>query len=283
MSQGLFGGATSYEEQSLDDILEDVNRWLEYTRETQEFFRCSKSNAVQSGFWEKTGYNFKLLLELSSKYFNTIVHDLELVKGCIETDTITKREVTLLHKIGKKSVELNEEYGRTYHNDYFWQDYGNLDFAVVENMYANGRDFFVTLQDAGNAACRLEDYMANEQALNYSMNFNGNISDVQIQQGTIKSTQSKIINDTFDYECILDVLSKIQRSLENSDFHSEFGEYSEALSNKVSETIEMVHNQEEPSTIKTSLSSIKELAIGVTGSLIASGIVGLISQLPIWK
>lgn len=44
----------------------------------------------------------------------------------------------------------------------------------------------------------------------------------------------------------------------------------------------MVETKEEPKKIKKMLSTLKDLTIGVSGSLIASGICGLITQLPIW-
>ncbi len=37
MSQGIIGGATSYEEQSLIDILNDINNWIDYTSDRKAF------------------------------------------------------------------------------------------------------------------------------------------------------------------------------------------------------------------------------------------------------
>lgn len=36
MAQGIFGGATSYEEQSLADIDSDIQKWIEYTEEIKK-------------------------------------------------------------------------------------------------------------------------------------------------------------------------------------------------------------------------------------------------------
>lgn len=36
MAQGIFGGATSYEEQSLTDIDLDIQRWIKYTDEIKK-------------------------------------------------------------------------------------------------------------------------------------------------------------------------------------------------------------------------------------------------------
>ena len=42
-------------------------------------------------------------------------------------------------------------------------------------MYAKGRDYFVTLQDADNAASRLEDYMSNQNVNNNTLNISGDV------------------------------------------------------------------------------------------------------------
>ena len=50
----------------------------------------------------------------------------------------------------------------------------------------------------------------------------------------------------------------------------------------IDDTLRMVETKEEPTKIKKMLNTLKDLTIGVSGSLIASGICGLITQLPIW-
>ena len=50
------------------------------------------------------------------------------------------------------------------------------------------------------------------------------------------------------------------------------------IRNKIDEIEDLVQKKENPSRIKTLLSDIKNLSIGVTGSLIASGIVTLLSR-----
>ena len=37
MSQSIFGGLTSYEGQSLNDIQNDINEWYKYTEKTKNF------------------------------------------------------------------------------------------------------------------------------------------------------------------------------------------------------------------------------------------------------
>ena len=55
MAQGLFGGATSYEEQSLSDIKLDVLKWIGYTKQIQDEMNTRLQKAKESGFWSKVG------------------------------------------------------------------------------------------------------------------------------------------------------------------------------------------------------------------------------------
>ena len=120
----------------------------------------------------------------------------------IQEDKVTERDVRLLRKIGERAVEFNHEYGRTYKEDSDWRDYGNPDFTVIEDLYAKGRDYFVTLQDASNASARLDDYIST--LLNV---INNNISQTISGNGNIVSginhgemTHNEINNSVFKEE-----------------------------------------------------------------------------------
>ena len=43
MVQSMFGGETSYKIQSLKDIQDDIDRWIQYTTETKAFVIRQKS------------------------------------------------------------------------------------------------------------------------------------------------------------------------------------------------------------------------------------------------
>lgn len=283
MAQGIFGGATSYEEQSLQDILDDIIGWIQYTTERKEFILAQKSIVEKSGFWEKIAFDFQMTILTTITYFDTILYDLNVVKLSLEENRITEKEVNLLRNIGIKANSYNTEYGRTYREDKrYWHEYGNSDFKEVEKIYGKGRDYFVTMQDACNAAARLEDYMEKGQVVNNTLSIQGSVSGSQIQQGTMNSTQTMEIVNSFDYDEVLDVLCKIKRSTQNEDFDMDFGEKSVEIKQIIDETLSMIETKEEPTKIKKMLSTLKDLAVGVSGSLIASGIYGLITQLPIW-
>ena len=59
MAQGLFGGATSYEEQSLTDIKLDVLKWIDYTKQIQDEMNTRLQKAEESGFGQKLDLIFE--------------------------------------------------------------------------------------------------------------------------------------------------------------------------------------------------------------------------------
>lgn len=277
--QGIIGGATSYEEQSLKDILNDIDGWYTYTDHIKKYIIEQRQTMIESGFWDKVDFDFKLTIETSITYFDTIIHDLSIIRASIDKGCVTQKEVKLLRNIGVKAHEYNAEYPKTFKQSYGWRDYGNPDFEPAENSYAKGRDFFVTLQDAANAASRLEDYMENGNIINNNMNINGNISDSQVQVGNINSSQNINITTNFDYEKVLDVLKEIKEYIEMPKFKETFKDETDNVISLINSSIKAVENKENPSLIKKSLNIIKDLAIGATGSLIASGILSLLQTI----
>lgn len=120
-----------------------------------------------------------------------------------------------------------------------------------------------------------ENAMNQEQKTNsYTNIFNGNVSDIQIQQGTKNSTQTKNVNNGFDYDAVGKVIEQIRKY--DGMLDSEFGESASELREKMEEISVLVQRKENPSKIQVLLGDIKNLAMGVGGSLIASGILSLL-------
>ena len=196
MGQGLIGGATSYEGQSIKDILSDINRWVEYTNDTLSSMEQGIIKLERSGFWNNVPFNFQMTLLSTATCQRTYLDDFDIIKESIKADNITQKYVRLLRKIGKNAIEFNHEYGRTYKEDYTWKKYGDPNFKIAEDLYANGRDFFVTLQDASNASARLEDYVTTLAPLathNITQNITGNMNVVTgVNEGDIN-----VVNNNF--------------------------------------------------------------------------------------
>lgn len=107
-------------------------------------------------------------------------------------------------------------------------------------------------------------------------NFYGEVNGVQIQQGTINSTQTQNVSSGFDYENIIEIVNKIRKY--DAMFDEEYGQLAVEMRDKLSEIEGLLEKRENPPRIKTLLIDIKNLSMGVAGSVIASGIVNLISS-----
>ena len=116
----------------------------------------------------------------------------------------------------------------------------------------------------------------NQRITNNTNNFYGEVTGVQIQQGTVNSSQSQSVNQGFDYAEVAQIIQKIKKY--DSFLDDEYGENALEMRNKIDEIEDLVQKEENPSRIKALLNDIKNLSIGVAGSLIASGIVTLLSR-----
>ncbi len=108
---------------------------------------------------------------------------------------------------------------------------------------------------------------------NNTNNFYGNISNMQLQQGTVNSTQTqKIISmETIDFDKVSEFVAKIKKY--DTLLEDEFGDKATEVRQKITEIETLVQKKENPSKIKMLLIELKNLSIGVAGSLIATGIV----------
>lgn len=119
----------------------------------------------------------------------------------------------------------------------------------------------------------------NQDNCTYDVNIGENSSNIQIQQGTVNSSQTQTINEVFDYENAMQILNEISKY--KSMFADVYGEDSKIAEITLDEAIKAVEKKEKPSKIKTALSVLKDITLRVSSSLIATGILGLLKQLNI--
>lgn len=164
MSQSFIAGMTNYEEQSITDIKNDIIVWIKYSNEIKAHFIKTILDLKTTGYWTKVPFGFASFCESIPKICETFCHDFEIIVKAIDEDNISKREILLMQNIYKCARENEEFSWRTFKdkNDEYWHEYGNKEFQKVESLYADGRDFFVTLKDVSNAVARMEDYMKTE-------------------------------------------------------------------------------------------------------------------------
>lgn len=119
----------------------------------------------------------------------------------------------------------------------------------------------------------------NQDNCTYDVNIGENSSNIQIQQGTVNSSQTQTINEVFDYENAMQILNEISKY--KSMFADVYGEDSKIAEETLDEAIKAVEKKEKPSKIKTALSVLKDITLRVSSSVIATGILGFLKQLNI--
>lgn len=171
MAQGLFAGCTDYKSQSLKDIQEDIEHWQKYSEKTKKEFEQIICALKESGYWEKNiPLEFRSFCAEVVHICDTFYHDFGLVLASISKDKITKREISILQNIYQVAHDAEKECPRAYRTGGSrWHQYGDETFAKVEELYAHGRDFFVTLFDVGNIVYRLEHYVKEEVVVDRSI------------------------------------------------------------------------------------------------------------------
>ncbi|MDD5801939.1 MAG: hypothetical protein PUD31_05845 [Solobacterium sp.] len=267
MVQGMVSGATNYAMQSLEDILLDIKKWINYTSSLRTLLSELYTQSQNTNYWRRVHYDFKQVIYDSIIYFDRIIYDFKIIEKSIENDCINKCEVELLKNIGTNAKELNRRYIYTFNADWF-HDYDNKEYKIVERMYEEGCDFFATLIDAVNAAKRLEDYM--KESDNINVNIGGNIDNSQVQIGTTNSNQSMVINNnnSFDYSSLLKLLSEINNN--SLMIKEELGTSKDAFFDKLDEIQTMIQKNEKPSIIKEALNKLMDIATGVGAKLTSS-------------
>lgn len=108
-----------------------------------------------------------------------------------------------------------------------------------------------------------------------------NANGIQIQQNSDGAMQEMTNSQTFNYDKALEVLKEIKEYIDFPQFQTTFQENSENVKAIIEDTIKSVENKEDVGIVKKSLRILKDLAVGASGSLIASGIIALLGTLPL--
>lgn len=123
----------------------------------------------------------------------------------------------------------------------------------------------------------MEKDLFNQQHESYSVNIQGNTSGVQIQQGTINSSQFQNSNQEFDYDKTAEVLNEISKYIPM--FADTYGQECEIVEKALNQARDDVSHRENPSKIKKTLSILKDVSLRVSSSLIATGVLELLKQI----
>lgn len=258
MTQGLIGGMTPYDDQSLKDIQIDINKWQAYTNMTKTFFKETLDTLDSRDYLKIVDYNVLSMFLNTIQTTNTFLEDFNKINQNISIGHITQMDVKLLKNIGDVSYKNNIEFGKIYNSNRYWHDYSSMDlnssFRLAEKLYQKGRDFFVTLQDAANASSRLEHYVSSNNTNNTTFVVNGTGNNIQ-QSLFGNMTMNIQHNNTDDMEKLENLLNEILESIDT--YFSE-----EETKTEIKELIEVIQHetkQEKPkqSMIKTALTGLQ--------------------------
>jgi len=117
----------------------------------------------------------------------------------------------------------------------------------------------------------------NKSSINSTINnFYGDATNVQIQQNTNKSKQNLTVTESIDFSKALEIFNHI---LSNIDSFNLSDADKQQLNSIVDEAKPLAESKINSDAVKKSLSVIKDFFIGVSGSLSASGILYMLSQM----
>lgn len=108
--------------------------------------------------------------------------------------------------------------------------------------------------------------------------FHADVNGIQIQQGNQTAKQNQTFEQSeFDYENVQKVIEEIKRN--ENELEGVYGENVNKVQEILQEVALLAEKKKEPKKIRESLLLLKDLSIGISGSLIASGIASMISGL----
>lgn len=158
MAMSIFGGFTDYSHQSFEDMIQDLNVWIENTSTDIESIKSLHEKLINSGYWDKVDYDFKALVCYACKFFLTALSEMKEILNEIQLE-VRPDHYKRLKTLGRTAIELNQDFGKIWHQNYKNKEYGNPQFRDVEQIYQDGRDRAVSLQDLTNLAARIEDFI----------------------------------------------------------------------------------------------------------------------------
>lgn len=158
MAKGLIGGMTDYSNQSLSDIIEDLNSEYDNITECIETIEGNMTKVEESDYWNNIPSIFIRQILYSLRHYRTTQEELSEIVTEINVE-VKKHHIKRLQKISQIADKINISIGKTWHQQYEDKDYDNQSFRIVERIYVDTRGMAVSLLDMSNIAGRLNDYV----------------------------------------------------------------------------------------------------------------------------
>jgi hypothetical protein len=159
MAKGLIGGMTDYSHQTLQDIIGDIENEHKNVTKFIELIEQNVQSVTTSGYWRTNVHSdFRNIVIHSLKHYHTAQTELSEIAQELKIE-VREHHIRRLERIGTVADDINIRIGTIWNQKYERKEYGNSDFEIVEDIYADTRDMAVNLLDMVNIAVRLKDYI----------------------------------------------------------------------------------------------------------------------------
>ena len=218
MAQSPFAGATEYEHQSLEDILADMENWIEIINDTKSICEVNINDLKEANYWNRIYDDFKISIIRALRHFDTVISDINRISKGIKNDDIKSTYIKLLQQITKQSSENEDYITKSWHSTDRWKEYGDSNFRKVEILYEEVKGTALSLFDASNMAMRLKDYMEDETHMKNQFIFNGDVKQSNI--GNTNSNGSSLIINISSGEDIEKLFENFMNNIKSSNLDS---------------------------------------------------------------
>lgn len=143
MAQGLVGGATIYENQTLEMMIEDLDNFLAFSNEALEFE--DQVIRIENAFdFRSTCAEILFFAKRYKEFYENNIHK-------IKQEDLDKYVTKSLIEFGINASKLNIEIGKIWH-----QETHSDSQQKYSTIYAELRDYVITLQDSNNIGWTLD-------------------------------------------------------------------------------------------------------------------------------
>lgn len=239
-----------------------------YSKAINEINEFSKSSYCRS-------LNINIFLCQHIKWGETAMEILWEVVEKLKNNNLKKAEVenlkSLIKNCRKEHNDIEDTYKRVHCKN-------TSDYYEFQQTLMKLRELCDEVEYYDEFIVMLENYIEEEKIImNNSNNFYGKALGIQIQQGVKDSSQIQIIDNDFDYKQVESVIKAIRQY--DGHIDSDYKDVAIEVREKLQQIEILVSQEREPQQIRNLLGDLKNLSIGITGSLIASGIVSMITPL----
>ena len=150
-------GTTDYGHQPLNEIRNDIGRWLALTTAAQTRINHLWNPLRGSKNDSEVSHNLSATIEKSLVFFRSATEDLQGALDGIEGG-LQEYHARLLRRIGEAAWDLEEQWGTSWNEHLRTPRFGYPSYPAIEEIYKEGRQACIDLLDCGNAAIRLRDF-----------------------------------------------------------------------------------------------------------------------------